>query len=132
MTKNGLLTKAEKTALEKLLQDPDFRGKKALNHLIWMNTTKPKFRKGECFKVTDRAVSFFGVRAVNINARIEGVSVFRDCFEYRYTLVAHIVNKDGRETTSTMYANESDLVVRAKNNENRINGDGEFAESIEV
>ncbi len=132
MTKTGLLTKAERTVLERLLEDESFRGKKSLKHLIWMNSTKPKFKVGECFKVTDRAMSFFGVRAVNINARIKSVECFRDCFEYRYSLEAHIVNKDGRETMSMMYADESDLRVKVKNNENRINGDGEFSESIDV
>ena len=132
MTKNGLLTTTEKSSLESLLRDPYFKGKEILNHLIWLNTTKPKYVKGECFKVTDRGMRFFGVPAVNINASVESVSAFRNSYQYRYTLIARVVNSDGRELTTKMFADEKDLTERATSNDNYINGSGEYAESIEV
>lgn len=132
MTKKGLLTKAERTALEKLLADESFKGKKDLRFLIWMNTTNPKFKKGECFKVTDRSRRFYGVPAVGINARITEIEVFRGYQEYRYTLEAHIVNKDGRDTTVFLFADESDLTVKVKGNENKIDGNGKYEDMMDV
>ena len=132
MTKKGLLTKAERTALEKLLNDSQFKGKKWLRFLIWLNTTKPKYKNGECFKVSDPSHRLFGVQAINVNAKIVEVKSFMGEHEYIYTLEAHVVNKDGRELTTSMYAPERLLQVKVKNNENRIDGTSRFAESIDV
>lgn len=132
MTKKGLLTKAERTALEKLLADENFKGKKWLRFMIWLNSTKPKYKKGECFKVTQPDHRFFGVQAINVNAKIVEVKSFMGEQEYIYTLEAHIVNKDGRELTANLYAPERLLQMKVKNNENRIDGTSRFAESIDV
>lgn len=132
MTKKGLLTKAERTALEKLLAEKDLRGRNQLRHVIWLNSTKPKYKKGDCFKVTDRSRRFFGVPAVNVNGRIKDIYNFRDEEVYRYELEVHIVNSDGRETTSTICVPEFELRVKAKNNENTIDGSGKYADCMDV
>ena len=132
MTKKGLLTKSERTLLEKLLNESDFKGKDMLRHLIWLNTTKPKYQIGDCFKVTDRSRRFFGVPAVNVNGRIKKIFTFKTEEVYHYELEVFVLNKDGRETTSSMFAVEEELKTKTKNNRNAIVGDGKYTESLEV
>ena len=38
---------AQIKVMEELLNDKDFRGKEDLKHLIWLNTTEPKFKVGD-------------------------------------------------------------------------------------
>lgn len=131
MTKEVLLTKAERTALEKLLNEDDFKGKDMLRHLIWRNTTQPKYKIGDCFKVTDRNRRFFGVPAVNVNGRIINIFTFKTEEVYHYELEVFVLNKDGRETTSSMFAAEEDLKIKAMNHRNAIVGNGKYTDSLE-
>ena len=55
---------------EELLKDKDFKGKEQLKHLLWLNTVPPKYKEGECFKVTDRARKIYGFPVINFNAKI--------------------------------------------------------------
>ena len=47
------MNKKQITVFKELLADPNFKGKKSLEHLLWLNTTEPKYKEGDCFKVTD-------------------------------------------------------------------------------
>ena len=131
MTKKGLLTKSERTALEKLLADSQFKGKDQLKFLIWLNSTNPKFKKGDCFKVSDRNRKFFGVPAVNVNGRIINIFTFKTEEVYHYELEVFVLNKDGRETTSSMFATEEELKIKAMNHRNAIVGNGKYTDSLE-
>ena len=130
MTKKGLLTKAERTALEKLLQDPAFKGKKQMRKILWMNTTKQKYKVGDCYQVTDSSIRIFGVPVVNFNGKIIEVMTYIGELSWRYILEAHVVNADGREITTRISADESEIGKKVMNNENRVNGKGKHAEAI--
>ena len=47
------MTKSQIKIFEELLASEDFKGKKQLKHLLWLNTAAPKFKIGDCFIVTD-------------------------------------------------------------------------------
>ena len=130
MTKDGLLTKAERTALEKLLVEPNFKGKKSLRRILWMNTTKPKYKIGDCYQISDRRTRIFGVQAVDVKAQIVNVGVYFGDNAYRYELTAHFINYDGRETTASFYIYEDEIGKKVSGCENRLHGTKEHAVTI--
>lgn len=59
---------AQIKVMEELLNDKDFRGKEDLKHLLWLNTTKPKFEVGDTVKVAEReatVVKVYSQRMLN-------------------------------------------------------------------
>lgn len=111
------MTKSQIKVFEALLADPTFKGKKSLRHLLWLNTVKPKYGLGECFKVTDPGHRVYGHPVRNFNAKIIEIVSFRDYEEYRYKLEAE-VECDGRKTLVNVYMDEADLRERCKGNLN--------------
>ena len=47
--------------INKMLSDPDVKGKSVLRKLLWHNTVIPKYAVGDCFIVTDSGHRVFGV-----------------------------------------------------------------------
>lgn len=110
------MTKAQLKTLEQLREDKDFKGKKMLNYLIWLNTTTPKYKVGDCFKVSDRGHRVYGQPIRDFNAKvtkIEPAGFMRQ--EYRYTLEIDV--KSGcAGCTVTVYKDESELHTKCKDN----------------
>lgn len=80
------MTKEQIAVFEQLLKDESFKGRKELRHLLWLNTAKPKFKNGECFKVTDPGHKIFGHLVLNFNAMIVRTFSWRDTDEWHYEL----------------------------------------------
>lgn len=102
-----------------LLEDNDFIGKKQLDWLLWRNTTQPKFKVGECFKVSDSGHRVFGTPVVNFNARIDAVQCYVTEKAYRYRLQA-IVKHNEINTVVTVFAYEDDLRIVSDTDANEI------------
>jgi hypothetical protein len=111
------MTKAQIKAFEELIANGDFRGRKELKHLLWLNTTTPKYNVGDCFLVTDYAHRIYGHQVVNFKAKIVKISTWRDTNEYFYHLEM-ICKCNGKTITSPANAYESELRTKCADNVN--------------
>lgn len=111
------MKKAQIKVFEELLQDPNFKGKQQLKHLLWLNTTEPKFKEGDCFKVTDHGHTIGGYPVKDFNAKIVKSYAFKTDNEWRYEMEMAI-EYNGKHTTSMVYKTESDLLIRCDDNKN--------------
>jgi hypothetical protein len=84
------MKKSQIKVFEELLQDENFRGKKALRHLLWLNTAEQKFKVGDCFVVTDRGHSVYGYPVKDFKAKIVEVYSFNTGNEWYYKLEADV------------------------------------------
>lgn len=110
-----MMTKAQVKVFEELLKDPKFAGKKQLKHLLWRNTTEPKYKKGDCFLVSDPGHRIYGHPVRNFKGKVLSTSSFINEEEYRYELEL-VVQCDGKEYTTKAYKYESELTVRCDGN----------------
>lgn len=78
------MTKTQLKVLNELLTDPTFRGKRQLGHLIWANTTEPKYSLGDCYRVSDVGRRINGHVVKDFGGKI--VEIIPDLLseEYRY------------------------------------------------
>ena len=104
-----MLTAAQKKVFETLLADKDFRGKDSLRHLLWLNTSNPKYAVGECYLVTDPGHSIFGQPVRNFRGKIIKVRCWRDTFEYSYELEGVVRSANGKEVTTKYFIRESEI-----------------------
>lgn len=109
------MTNKQIKVLEELLQDEGFKGKKMLRHLLWRNTTEPKYKKGDCFLVSDPGHRIYGHPVKNFKAKVLSASSFINEEEYQYELEM-VVQCDGEEYTTKAYKYESELTVKCQGN----------------
>lgn len=102
---------------EELLANPEFKGKDQLKHLLWLNTSDPKYKKGECFKVTDRSRRIYGFPIVNFNAKIVRIFSWKDEEEHYYELEIEC-DFNGKGYTTKIARSESELKERCEDNKN--------------
>ena len=86
------MNKQQIKVFEELLRDPNFKGKKTLENLLWLNTSKPKFKTGQLVtgKYTD------------VSLKVVKVEALKTANEWFYTL------KDV-EDNDTVFAFESEI-----------------------
>lgn len=111
------MTQKQIKVFEELLESKETKGKKLLHYLLWMNTTEPKFKIGECFEVTDRGHRMFGYPVQNFKARITATNTFLREEEWRYELELE-VECDGKIATTKVYKYEHELIKRCDDNKN--------------
>lgn len=111
------MNKKQIAVFNELLADPNFKGKKSLQHLLWLNTTEPKFKVGDCFKVTDFGHTIGGHPVKDFNAKIVKSYCLKTDNEWYYEMEMAI-ECNGYHTTSKVYKPESDLVIRCDDNKN--------------
>jgi hypothetical protein len=80
---------------KELLADPGFKGKKALEHLLWLNTSEPKFKP----------MQIVTIKSKGIIARVVEAKAYKTANEWFYTL--EVIKDD--EIVRDVYALESDL-----------------------
>lgn len=114
-----MLTKGQINTFNKLLEDPDFKGKKQLRHLLWLNTTKPKFAVGDCFFVTDPGHRLFGFPVKDFKAKIVEIKSWMNTNEWFYSLEME-AEYNGKTITAHCGKMESELFQckKAKDNKN--------------
>ena len=117
---------------KELLEDKEFKGKKALKHLLWLNTVEPKFKIGDCFLVTDYGHRIFGHQVINFHAKVVEIKSWRNEEEYQYTLEMD-VECEGKHTTSKCFKDEAELMFRCDDNKNILGTKkSEHADSTDV
>jgi hypothetical protein len=102
---------------EELLKDENFKGKKELNHILWLNTSTPKYKIGECFKVTDRSRRIYGVQIVNFKAKIIRTFSWRDEERHCYELEMEC-EVGGKHYATKIARYEDELTERCEDNVN--------------
>lgn len=127
-----MMTQEQIKVFEELLASKETKGKKSLRHLLWLNTTEPKFQIGECFEVTDRGHRIYGYPVKDFKAKITAISCWRDEEEYRYELEAEI-ECDGKKTTTKVYKYESELTKSCDGNKNILGeAKSEHADTLDI
>ena len=114
-----MMTEAQVKVFEELLQAPNFIGKMQLRHLLWVNSSKPKFKEGDCFIVSEPWHDVLGHPVKNFKAKIVVVTSFKDKEEWFYHLEME-VESNGRKDIAYIYRYESEL-ERAERAEDNIN-----------
>ena len=102
-----------------LLETPNFKGKKQLKHLLWLNSTQPKFKEGDCFVISDGGHSVFGKPVEEFKAKITVVTSFKSRDEWFYHLEM-VAKYKGKTVESNAYKYEGEL-ERAERAEDNIN-----------
>ena len=110
-----MLTAEQKKVFEDLLEDDNFIGKKSLTHLLWLNTTKPKYKIGDCFLVTEPHHRVYGHPVKDFRGKITKITTYIHTEEYYYTFEG-VVRCGDKETTVTYHSPESELKVRCEGN----------------
>lgn len=111
------MKKSQIKVFEELLADPNFKGKKQLEWLLWCNTSTPKYKVGESFKVTDRGHSVFGYAVKDFKATVKNVTCFINAKMWRYELEAYC-KCGSRETTTKIYVDEDEIGAKCDDNIN--------------
>ncbi len=127
------MTKEQIAVFEDLLKDPNFKGKKSLNHLLWLNTAPQKGKVGECFTCrADGRTKIYGNRVRLFNGKIKEISAFITGECWYYTLEVVFICGEKIYTTD-MHISEDELVCKCGNNVTRFETafDG-FNESVDV
>lgn len=112
------MTKGQINTFNKLLEDPNFKGKKHLRHLLWLNTSKPKFKVGDCFEVTDPGHKLFGYPVKDFKAKIVEIKSWINEEEWFYSLEIE-AECDGEIITAHCGKYERDLTRSKKCKDNK-------------
>lgn len=128
------MTKAQIKMFEELLVSEDFKGKKALKHLLWLNTVEPKFKMGDCFVVTDPGHSVYGYPVRNLKAKVTGIKSWRDSEEYQYEVELDVTTGDKHQLVKCYFGeNKLGTFGRCTDNVNVLGEPkNDFAESDDV
>jgi len=86
------MTNEQIKVFEELLKDDSFKGKSSLKHLLWRNTTQPKYKEGDRVIVTDRSTSVWGNRVENFVGVIKKCFTYAEQDEYRYGIDIPVIN----------------------------------------
>jgi hypothetical protein len=106
-----MLNNEQVKVFKELLNSADFKGKNQLAHLLWRNTTEPKFKVGDFVIVTDYNHRIYGYQVINFKAKVVEVKSYITQNEYCYG--CEIVCKfNDKETKAMVYQMESDLKSR--------------------
>ena len=113
------MKKSQIKVFEDLLADDTFKGKQQLKHLLWLNTSKPKFKAGDCFVVSDKGVKVFGYPVIDFKAKIDKVTAWKDKEEWYYHLTMDVVcGEKSLEVSVYKYENELLSVTQCTDNKN--------------
>ena len=126
------MTKTELNTLQKLMKKEDTKGKKLLERVIWLNTTKPKYAIGDCYAITDKGHYIYGVPVINMNAKILDIYSNSRNKSYQYDLELIITTDFGIHKEVRVYINENDIGGKVEDNINKIVPKDKYPESIGI
>jgi hypothetical protein len=95
--------------LKRLVSEENVKGKKLLERVIWLNTTKPKYKVGQLVIFSDRARTINGSKVINWVGRIKEVSPNSKEKFYFYELTVKYKDKDGVVKETFGYGKEFEL-----------------------
>lgn len=105
-----VMTEEQIAVFNELLNNADFKGKKSLRHLLWLNTVAPKFEVGDTVVIhADGSHRIWDIPVRRAVGKVKEISVFMTSNEYRYC-VECIYEKDGKQYTANEYGGEADIM----------------------
>ena len=113
------MKKSEIKMLQALLEQEDFKGKKLLERVIWLNTTSAKYKVGDFVKFTDIGHSVYGVPVKDFKGRVKEVMSNSRARTYAYELEIDVTTGDNYLTTNC-YILESSISGKVRSNKNVI------------
>lgn len=126
------MTKSELNTLQKLMEKEDTKGKKLLDQLIWLNTSKPKYTIGNYHIITDIGHRIYGVPLENKKAKLIEIRTISSEKQYLYKFELEFETTDGRHLTTTACVTERYIGRRVRDNHNVVTAQDKHAESIGV
>lgn len=122
------MTKKQLETLNDLMKDENIKGKKSLDWFIFLNTSEPLFKEGDCFYITEPRKRIYGNDVIDIKAKIKRIYHFRGEKKHLYELVAIINN----EKEVLLNKEESDLIncKKAKDNVNILEIKNKYQEEL--
>ncbi len=110
------MTTKQLELLNELMQDENIKGKKSLDWFIFLNTSEPQFKVGDCFYISDPRKRIYGNEIINMKAKVKRIYHFRGEKKHLYELAVNINN----EKEVIINKEESDLIncKKAKDNVN--------------
>jgi hypothetical protein len=126
------MTNEQIKVFKELLADESFKGKKQLQHLLWMNTNTPKFKVGDCFVISDKGHWSFGYPVKDFNAKVTRIYSWKDSEEWQYELTLSVSCGDNVSEIMS-YKSESELLNAKQCTDNKnILGDAKDNHSISI
>lgn len=126
------MTKSELNTLQKLMEKEDTKGKKLLDQLIWLNTSKPKYTIGNYHIITDIGHRIYGVPLENKKAKLIEIRTISSEKQYLYKFELEFETTDGRHLTTTACVTERYIGRIVRDNHNVVTAQDKHAESIGV
>ena len=109
------MKKEDLKVLERLVKDPEIKGKKSLARFIWVNTTPPKYEVGKLVKVTDYSRTICGSKVVDWIGTVEEISTVCNECKYTYGVRVKYVGPNGKISDSLIFAHDDKIKsTRAK------------------
>lgn len=92
-----------------LLASDNFKGKQQLKHLLWLNTSQPKFKAGDFLVISDGGQYVYGYPVKNFKAKVIRAYTWKDQEEWQYELSMEVTCGD-KTTEATAYKSENELL----------------------
>ncbi len=100
------MKKSELNVLEKLVNDPEVKGKKLLERVIWLNTTKPKYEVGQIVIFSDPARTINGTKVIDWVGIVKNIRPNSEERFYFYELTVKYKNANGVIEETSGYGKE--------------------------
>lgn len=112
------MTKTQLKVLNELLSDPTFKGKRQLGHLIWANTTEPKYNLGDCYLVSDLGRKMNGHVVKDFGGKIVEIipDLLAEEYCYRFELVYEEEGRDPYKFYVSLYERDASFCKPASDN----------------
>lgn len=126
------MTKKQIETLQKMMEQPDTKGKKLLDQVIWLNTVKPKYKVGDFVEVSDPGHYIGGVPVKNFHARVDKVNFVSAYKKIHYETYARAISGN-RESQVFIYPEESEITRKVKDDINILGKkDGEIHDEFVI
>lgn len=95
--------------LEALLNAEGVKGKKLLERVLWLNTTKAKYNVGDVVIFSSPGSYIYGVPVRSFYGVITKINYFSDCHIISYSIDCPYTTKDGRSGITYQATKEGNI-----------------------
>ena len=102
------MNKKQVKVFNQLLEDENFKGKEQLEHLLWLNTSKPKYKVGDCVVIKNCSRNIFGYQVTELKGEVTDIFSYDQSNEWHYRVNA-VVFCGSKPMKVIEYALESEI-----------------------
>ena len=113
------MKKADLKVLETLAKDPEVKGKKLLERVIWLNTTKPKYEVGQLVVFSDRARTINGSTVIDWVGRVKEIRPNSE--EKFYFYILDVKYKDKNGVVKETFGNGKECALKSTRKKDDVN-----------